>query len=142
VSDYVPPYRLSFLLPTSLAGFVRSGTWQPCLAGCLLMVDRNALVRISGRSREAVFDQAARFLRVVAKTHPPLVIAATLISPCGGRDSWTITVNAGVSFAPTGLGVDVSSGVSSGGVDGPGGAQAQDRPAEAQRGPYTRQASG
>jgi hypothetical protein len=105
---YVPPYRLSFLLPTSLAGFVRSGTWQPCLAGCLLTVDRSALVRISGRSREAVLDQAARFLRVVAKTHPPLVIAATLISPCGARDSWTITVNAGVSFAPTGLGADVS----------------------------------
>lgn len=108
VIEYVPPYRLNFLLPASLAGFVRSGTWQPCLAGCLLQVDRSTLVRISGRSREAVFDQAARFLRVVAKDRPPLVIAATLCSPSRGRNSWTITVNARVSFAPTGLGADVA----------------------------------
>jgi hypothetical protein len=35
------------------------------------------------------------------------VIAATLLSPGRGcRDGWTITVNADVSFAPTGLGAD------------------------------------
>jgi hypothetical protein len=66
------------------------------------------LDRIDGPSRELVFDQTARFFRVVAaKDRRPLVIAATLLSPGRGcRDGWTITVNADVSFAPTGLGAD------------------------------------
>jgi hypothetical protein len=65
------------------------------------------LVHIDGPSRELVFDQAARFFRVVAKDRRGLVIAATLLSPGQGcRDGWTITVNADVSFAPTALGAD------------------------------------
>jgi transposase len=60
-----------------------------------------------GPSRELVFDQAARFFRVIAKDRRALVIAATLMSPGRGcRDGWTITVNADVSFAPTALGAD------------------------------------
>ena len=56
---------------------------------------------------EFVFDQAARFFRVIAKDRRALVIAATLLSPGRGcRDGWTITVNADVSFVPTGLGAD------------------------------------
>ena len=63
--------------------------------------------RGDGPSRELVFDQAARFFLVVAKDRRALVIAATLLSPGQGcRDGWTITVNADVSFAPTGLGAD------------------------------------
>jgi hypothetical protein len=65
------------------------------------------MVHIDGPSREPVFDQAARFFRVVAKDRRALVIAATLLSPGRGyRDGWTITVNAHVSFAPTALGAD------------------------------------
>jgi hypothetical protein len=64
-------------------------------------------VLADGPSRELVFDQAARFFRVVAKDRRALVIAATLLSPGQGcRDGWTITVNADVSFAPTALGTD------------------------------------
>jgi hypothetical protein len=104
---YVPPYRLTFPLPTSLAFSVSRGVHHPCLAGCLLRIERGGMVHIDGPSRELVFDQAARFFRVIAKVRRALVIAATLLSPGRGcRDGWTITVNADVSFAPTGLGVD------------------------------------
>jgi hypothetical protein len=37
-----------------------------------------------GPSRELVFDQAARFFRVIAKDRRALVIAATLLSPGRG----------------------------------------------------------
>lgn len=100
-------YRLSFLLPDTLAAFVRPCVHHPCLAGCLLTIERGGLVRVDGKSREMVFDQTSRFLRVIAKDHPPIIIAANLITPERRRDAWTITLNASVSFAPTGMGTQI-----------------------------------
>lgn len=101
-------YRLTFLLPDRLAFAVPVGRHQPCLAGCVLDVDRAGLVSIFGLSREQIFAQCRRFMRLVARGHGPLSIAAVLTSPLPpGRDAWQIIVGADVAFAPTGLEVDV-----------------------------------
>jgi hypothetical protein len=127
-------YRLSFTLPPVLAFSVPAGRHQPCLAGCALAIgprpsnrlDHSSAVELPlgagdvlviGPSREAVFDQAARFFRIVAKGHT-LSIEAILTSPPrykqrfagadpdelvetvpGGRDSYTITLNAEITFS-------------------------------------------
>lgn len=115
MADASACHRLIFMLPPSLALLAPKGRHQPCIHGVVLRVERGGLVRLEGGSRQALFDQAARFLRRLAKTRPPLSIAATLWTPHetghpGGRDGWTITINAEVSFAPTALGVDIPLG--------------------------------
>ncbi len=101
VPEYVQPYRLTFLLPASLAVEVGLGVHRPCVDGCLLKIDRGGIVHVDGPSREFVFDQAARFFRIAAKDRRALVVAATLLSPGQvHRDGWTITIGADVSFAP------------------------------------------
>lgn len=107
VASVYPAYRLSFRLPASLAFATRAGVWHPCLAGTLVLVGEAGLVTVDGKSRELVFNQTARFFRAIAKDRPPIIIAAHLIGPERRRDSWTITLNAAVSFAPTGLGTEI-----------------------------------
>lgn len=86
---------------------VQPGRHSPCLHGCLLRVEATGLVSIEGPSRERVFEQAARFIRVHAKGLPPQAIAAVLQTPPAyappGRDGWSIIVGADVSFSPTAI---------------------------------------
>lgn len=107
VPSVFPPYRLSFILPDALAAFVREGVHQPCIAGCLLTITRNALVTIDGNARQRVFDQAARFFRLVAKDRPAFIVSARLvvndpeeIYPKAQRrnEAWEIAVNSQVTF--------------------------------------------
>ncbi len=108
-------HRLSFMLPASLVLRAPVGRHQPCIHGVVLRVDCGGLVEMEGPSRQSLFDQATRFLRLLAKGRPALTITAVLWTPGergypGGRDGWTITVYAYVSFAPTASGVDIPSG--------------------------------
>lgn len=97
-------FRLTFLLPPVLGLLVAPGRHQPCLHGCLLEIDRAGLVAIEGPSRERVFEQATRFLRVNGKGRPPYSVTATLSSPHpSGRDGWSIIVGAEIAFSPTAL---------------------------------------
>jgi hypothetical protein len=48
------PFRLSFLLPDHLLGFVRPGRHSPCIAGVLLTIGRG-LMAIEGGHRRGVF---------------------------------------------------------------------------------------
>jgi hypothetical protein len=95
-------YRLTFLLPAGANA--RPGTHQPSPDGCALTV-RFPLVEIMGPSRGAVFEHAARLLRLACRGLPPLSIASVLATPArpAGRDSWSIIVGADVAFSPTGL---------------------------------------
>lgn len=102
----MPPntYVLTFTVPVALRLSVIPGKHLPCLHGCLLVVDEKAeRVRIEGPSRESVFEQARRFLKVHARKAGPLTIDAVLRSPAPGRgaDSWSIICNAEISFAAT-----------------------------------------
>jgi hypothetical protein len=92
------PFRLSFLLPDTLAAFVAPGPHQPCIGGVRLVVDRGGLVAIEGGTRPAVFEQARRFFRIIAKDHPPFIRSATLIRPDRTREFWEIAVNSQVTF--------------------------------------------
>jgi hypothetical protein len=107
-------YHLTFILPRTLTLGIETGRHHPCLHRCMLEVDRHRArdyaVRVRGPSRELVFEQARRYLRVVARGHiaagAALDITAVLITPAimntrGGRDGWTIIVGADVAFAPT-----------------------------------------
>lgn len=97
-------FRLTFLLPPALSLLVQPGRHQPCLAGCVLTIARTGLVAIEGPSRERVFEQATRFLRVNSKGRPPYSVCATLCClDARGRDGWSIIVGADVSFSPTSL---------------------------------------
>lgn len=115
-------YRLTFLLPPVLGFAVPAGRHQPCLAACMLEIDRAGLVAVTGPSREAVFDQAARFFRIIGKGHAGLSIPAVLVTPPrykqrfagqdlderadvmpGGRDTWTIILDAEIAFSATSL---------------------------------------
>jgi hypothetical protein len=103
-------HKLSFLLPAAISLLVQPGRHQPCLHGCVLTIHRSGLVVIEGPSRERLFEQADRFLRVICKGRPALAIAATLITPPslpgayrGGRDGWSIIVGAEIAFSPTAL---------------------------------------
>lgn len=96
-------YRLSFTLPPVLAFSVPAGRHRPCLSGCMLWIADRGEVVVTGPSREAVFDQAARFFRIVAKGHT-LSIEAVLATPGSeglrsASDSYTITLNAEITFA-------------------------------------------
>jgi hypothetical protein len=123
-----PDYHLKFALPPMLA-LVPAGRHQPCIAGCILTiepVEHDLVVDVAGLSRELVFEQARRFLRIVGKGHGAVSIPATLVTPApqhviaaapgrsrpsstgfGGRDSWSIIVNAEVSFAATSIAPDL-----------------------------------
>lgn len=104
-------YRLTFLLPGLLALKVLPGRHQPCLHGCVLTVESLGRVVVTGRSREQLFEQTRRFLRVVAKGAGPLAIASVLETPLrhapSGRDGWSIIVGADVAFSPTSLKPDI-----------------------------------
>lgn len=95
-------FSLTFLLPDGAA--VTPGFHQPSPEGCALNVAW-PLVEIAGPSRKAVFDHATRLLRLACRHLPPTPIAANLATPGrpSARDSWTIAVNADVSFSPTGI---------------------------------------
>lgn len=114
----IPPCRLRFLIPDALKLAVAPGRHHPCLHGCVLTIlqhgERDLMLVIEGPSRDVVFEQCRRFFRVAAKNAPALSIAATVEtapersrSGRGGSDSWTIALNAQVSFSPTGLGAEV-----------------------------------
>lgn len=94
------------MLPPSLHLRVPSGRQSPCQHGCVLTVERSGLVTIEGPGRDALFEQARRFLRLHARGLPALSIAALLVTPPrpgGGRDSWSIIVGADVAFSPTAI---------------------------------------
>jgi hypothetical protein len=75
---------------------------KPARNGCQLRIDRAGLVHVTGPSRRAVFEHAARFLRQVGKDRGPIAITAVVESPSGywagssGRDFWSIAVGAEV----------------------------------------------
>jgi hypothetical protein len=98
VLSVLPPFRLTFLLPDGLAAFVRPGLHSPCLAGVLLHIRRGGLVAIEGGHRRAIFDQARRFFRMVAKDRPAFIVSAALVRPDRVRESWEIAVNSDVTF--------------------------------------------
>ena len=99
-------YRLTFMLPPTV--LAPPGRHQPCLHGCVLVVDRGGLVSIAGPSLEQVFEQARRFFRIHAKGRPAMSIGAVLSSPARipMRDGWSIVVGAEVSFTPAAV-VDI-----------------------------------
>lgn len=104
-------YRLTFTLPAALRLSVPLGRHQPCVAGCVLTVNAAHQVTIEGRHRDAVFDQARRFLKVHAKGHGALAMVAVLASPAdpdnpsarSGRDSWSIIIGAEIAIVPTSM---------------------------------------
>lgn len=100
------------LLPPAIGGLVPAGVQHPCLHGCLLTVLPGGVLTITGPSRERVFEQADRFLRILIRRNPPppLSIAATVTSPCGVRDGWQVIINAEISFAPTAIEATISAG--------------------------------
>ena len=104
--------RLVFRLPPAL-GLIAPGRHQPAPNGCVLEIERDGRVSVSGPSRMEIFDHVRAFLRIVAKHKPPCKIVAVLRSPPGhwvgssGADGWTIAVNADIVFAPTGVGVEI-----------------------------------
>jgi hypothetical protein len=103
------PYRLTFMLPRNLLLSVAPGRHSPCLHGCVLMIDRG-LVEIEGPSRELIFQQVRRVMRIVAKGHEPFSTVGVLTSPHPpGRDGWTIIVGADVSIMPTTIEPDLGS---------------------------------
>lgn len=110
------PYRLTFALPPQLVHAVPVGRHQPCLAGCVLTVEACSLVTVEGPSRERVFDQVQRFIRVAlkaARLKPlpllPLQTPVTLRTPAhsaaggpqGGFDGWSIVAGAEIAIVPT-----------------------------------------
>jgi hypothetical protein len=101
-----PPvtYRLTFVLPAGALA-VQSGIFSGWVQGCELVI-AGPFIAITGPSRERVQEQAARLLRVSCQKLRAVSIEALLETPPpgGGRDGWTIIVNADIAFAPTGLG--------------------------------------
>ena len=96
-------YHLSFLLPKGMV--LRPGIEAAFAApDCSLLVI-HPLVKIYGRSREAVFGFATDLLRLAERPPRPVSIAATLDSPApgSGSDPWSIIVGADVAFSPTSL---------------------------------------
>jgi hypothetical protein len=108
-------YRFTFTLPRELVPAIPRGRHQPCLEGCVLTITGKFLVAIEGPSRERVFDQARRFLRIVCKDGPAVSLPATLETPLRdrfqrpipGRDSWSIIINAQIAFSPGSLPPDL-----------------------------------
>lgn len=97
-------YRLWFLLPPGIAA--APGAYSNWVPGCEVEIDRLRAV-ITGPSKDAAIEQAARVVRVICQGKSELAIGAVLESPPpgGGRDGWTIIVGAAIAFAPTALGV-------------------------------------
>jgi hypothetical protein len=95
-------FIFTFTLPPELRLEAPAGRHQPCTAGCVLTIDSRGQVTIEGCSREQVFAQARRFLRVIGRGYGPLEMAARLRTPeriiyePGGCDSWSITIGADV----------------------------------------------
>jgi hypothetical protein len=108
-----PAYRFVFLLPPAVSLLAPPGRHQPCQHGCILNVGPQGLVSIEAPTRWQLFDQARRFLRVIAKGRPAMSIATNLYTPpshVGGRagiDGWQIVVNAEISIVPTSLPADL-----------------------------------
>ena len=114
-------FTFAFTLPPELRLEAPPGRHQPCIAGCVLTVDSGGEVAIEGCSREQVFAQARRFLRVIGFGYGPLEMAATLriarrktrvnalanapaperivCEPGGCDDSWSIVIGADVVIA-------------------------------------------
>ena len=101
--------RLSFMLPTALAGTVRRGRHQ-AIGELSITVDRGDLVRIDAPTRAAVFEHAIVFLRQHAlregpcRPSQPLVIPATLFAhseepASSGREDLWIAVGADIVIA-------------------------------------------
>lgn len=105
----MPRSKLSFLLPATLVLRAMPGRHAPCLAGCLAEVGRGGLVEVVGPDREAVFEQAARFLRVVMRgtSLPARTIAAQVATQEPGaparRDGWQIVIGAEIAFVAAGI---------------------------------------
>jgi len=110
-----PQFRLVFMLPRTL-GLLAPGTHPPSADGCVIAIESQGLVTVRGPSRRQIFDHVTPFLRRVARGRPPCAITAVVITPSGyygrpygGRDGWTIMLNAELAFAPTGVGVEMPS---------------------------------
>lgn len=92
---------LSFLLPAGVDLVLPAVLSFDCQARVI-----PPLVKISGPSREAVFEVATALLREARRDGRPALISATLTT-CGARadtDGWTIILGADVAIAPTPLG--------------------------------------
>lgn len=101
--------KVCFTLPPTMC-LVAPGRVQPCLAGCVLIVDTHGRVELVAPSRTQAFAQLTRFLKPLIRDLPDLVIEATVETsgvPWSGRDSWSIVVNAELAFVPTKLPVEV-----------------------------------
>jgi len=101
------------MLPPTL-GLLSPGTHPRSADGCFIAIDRQGLVTVRGPSRRQVFEHVAPFLRRIARGRPPCAVTAVVITPPGyygrpggGRDGWTIMLNADLAFAPTGVGVEM-----------------------------------
>jgi hypothetical protein len=109
----LPVYRFTFLLDPRLRLSVPPGRHQPCIHGCVLEVDSHGLVTITGPSGERVREQARRMLRIHAKGLGAMVMTGVMVTPPhlrferGGRDGWSIIVNADVAISPTSLPPDL-----------------------------------
>jgi hypothetical protein len=110
----MPRSKLSFLLPATLVLRAMPGRHAPCLAGCLVEVGHGGLVEVIGPDREAVFEQAARFLRVVMRgTSLPARTIAAQVATQGElgaepgaparRDGWQIVIGAEIAFVAGGI---------------------------------------
>lgn len=86
----LPRYRLTFLVPRSIAR-VAQKRWRVLLIdGCTANLDGNLCV-ITSTSRERSFEQAAKILRARGEGESPQSIQAVLRTPVlSGRDSWQI----------------------------------------------------
>jgi hypothetical protein len=104
-----PTFTFTFTSAPELRLAAPAGRHQPGIAGCVLTIDSRGQVAVEGNSREQVFAQARRFLRVIGRGYGPLETAATLrvnalaperiIYEPGGCDSWSIVIGADVVIA-------------------------------------------
>lgn len=103
-------YRLKFRLPPALSLAVVPGRHIPCLHGCVLTIDPDLSVEIEGASREQLFAQTRRFMRVTGRGHGAFLVAATLYTPVGHlhrADTWHIAVDCAVVIAATPIAPDI-----------------------------------
>ena len=73
-----PTFTFTFTSAPELRLAAPTGRHQPGIAGCVLTIDSRGQVAVEGNSREQVFAQARRFLRVIERGYGPLEMAATL----------------------------------------------------------------
>ena len=73
-----PTFTFTFTSAPELRLAAPAGRHQAGIAGCVLTVDSRGQVVVEGNSREQVFAQARRFLRVIGRGSGPLDMAATL----------------------------------------------------------------